>query len=128
MNSLKKDGLFNLSEKCRSYINNYFTSDSATQDEVKDIMLQYHADHDITLDPHTAVGVSCGKKQSSANDILVTLSTAHPAKFKDTVSKIISNDSFITNKVKNLDTMEEKMMIADNNIDEIKNIINKKVS
>ena len=128
MHSLKKEGVFNLSEKSRSYINNYFSSDTATEDEVKDIMLQYYVDHDITLDPHTAVGVSCGKKQSTANDILVTLSTAHPAKFKDTVSKIISNDSFITDKVKNLDTMEENMVIANNNIEEIKDIINKRVS
>ena len=61
MNSLKKEGLFNLSEKCRLYINKYFSSDTATENEVKDIMLQYYVDHDITLDPHTAVGVSCGK-------------------------------------------------------------------
>ena len=96
MHSLKKEGVFNLSEKSRSYINNYFSSDTATEDEVKDIILQYYVDHDSTWDPHTAVGVSCGKKQSTANDILVTLSTAHPAKFKDTVSKIISNDSSVS--------------------------------
>ena len=116
MNSLKKEGSFNLSEKSRSYITNYFSSDSATDEEVNDIILQYYTEYNITLDPHTAVGVACGKKQSIANDILVTLSTAHPAKFKETVSKIISNNSFITKKVRNLDTMEENMMIANNKI------------
>ena len=128
MNNLKKEGSFNLSEKSRSYITNYFSSDSATEEEVNDIILQYYTEYNITLDPHTAVGVACGKKQSIANDILVTLSTAHPAKFKETVSKIISNDSFITEKVRNLDTMEENMMIANNNVEEIKSIINKRIS
>ena len=127
MNSLKKEGSFNLSEKSRLYINDYFSSDTATKKEVGDIILQYYTDCNITLDPHTAVGIVCGKKQSVTDDILVTLSTAHPAKFKETVSEIISNDSFITDKVKNLDTMEENMMIANNNIEEIKNIINNKV-
>ena len=128
MISLKNEGSFNLSEKSRSYITNYFSSDSATEEEVNDIILQYYTEYNITLDPHTAVGVACGKKQTIANDILVTLSTAHPAKFKETVSKIISNDSFITEKVRNLDTMEENMMIANNNVEEIKSIINKRIS
>ena len=68
------------------------------------------------------------KKQTSKDDILVTLSTAHPAKFKETVTKIISNDCFITDKVKELDKLEEKMIIADNCPDEIKKIINNEVA
>ena len=74
------------------------------------------------------MGIVCGKKQISNDDILVTLSTAHPAKFKETVSKIIINDSFITDKVKKLDSLEENMIIVDNNVSEIKTIINEKVA
>ena len=70
----------------------------------------------------------CGKKQSTSDDILVTLTTAHPAKFKETVSRIISNESFVTNKVKELDSLEENMIIANNNADEIKSIIDSKVA
>jgi len=127
MNNLKQDKSFTLSKEIRQYITKYFTSDTANQDEVSQIIHEYFTKHDITLDPHTAVGVICGKKQTSSDDILVTLSTAHPAKFKETVSNIISTDSFITDKVKELDTLEESMIVADNSTKAIKDIIDKRV-
>ena len=107
MKSLKENKSFTLSEEIREYISNYFTSDSAIEREVEQIILDYFNEYKITLDPHTAVGVVCGKKYQSSDDILVTLATAHPAKFKETVSRIISNDSFITDKVKDLDKLKE---------------------
>ena len=82
MNSLKANKTFTLSDEIREYISSYFLSDTATEDEVNNIIYKYFKNYNITLDPHTAVGVSCGCKQSSSDDILVTLSTAHPAKFK----------------------------------------------
>ena len=127
MNNLKKNKSFTLSEEIREYIHNYFTSDTANQIEVSEIIFKYFTEHDITLDPHTAVGVVCGKKQTSSEDILVTLATAHPAKFKETVSSIISTDSFITDKVKKLDTLKESMIIAENSTSAIKDIINKRI-
>ena len=128
MRNLKQHKSFILSEEIREYINNYFTSDTANQAEVSKVIHKYFTEYNITLDPHTAVGVACGKKQISYEDILVTLSTAHPAKFKETVSSIISTDSFVTNKVKELDTLEESMIIVENDVSAIRDIIDKRVS
>jgi threonine synthase len=128
MNNLKKEGKFSLTDECRKYISKYFTSDSASEEEVKKTISDYYSKYNLILDPHTAVGVVCGKKQISSDDILVTLSTAHPAKFKETVSDIISNDSFVTEKVRTLDNQDEKMIVANNDVEEIKNIITGRVS
>ena len=125
---LKQNKSFTLSEEIREYISNYFTSDSAIEREVEQIILGYFNEYKITLDPHTAVGVVCGKKYQSSDDILVTLATAHPAKFKETVSRIISNNSFITDKVRDLDKLKENMIIVDNNSKDIKSIIDGKVA
>ena len=127
MTNLKKEATFTLTDECRTYISKYFTSDSASNDEVNQTILEYYSKYNVILDPHTAVGVVCGKKQSSSKDILVTLSTAHPAKFKETVSDIISNDSFVTKKVRMLENQEERMIIANNDVEEIKNIINGRI-
>ncbi|MBL6700995.1 MAG: threonine synthase [Gammaproteobacteria bacterium] len=127
MTNLKKEGTFTLTDECRSYISKYFTSDSASNNEVNQTISEYYSKYNITLDPHTAVGVVCGKKQSLSQDILVTLSTAHPAKFKETVSGIISDDSFVTEKVRMLENQEERMIIANNDVEEIKNIINGRI-
>ena len=128
MNSLKVNKTFTLSDQIREYINSYFLSDTATEDEVNHIIYKYFKDYNITLDPHTAVGVLCGCKQSASDDILVTLSTAHPAKFKETVSQIISDESFVTEKVKSLDLLEENMIIVNNDVNAVKAIIDSKVA
>ncbi len=128
MTSLKQNKSFTLPEDIRKYIGNYFTSDTSDQNEVEEVIHKYFKDYNVILDPHTAVGVACGKKQISSEDILVTLSTAHPAKFKETVSNIISTDSFVTDKVKKLDTLDESMIVAENSAIHIKDIIDERVS
>tara|TARA_Y100000768_G_scaffold388586_1_gene385380 strand:- start:3114 stop:4514 length:1401 start_codon:yes stop_codon:yes gene_type:complete len=128
MSNLKQNKSYTLSNEIIDYIRSYFTSDTANQDEVADTIKNYFIEYDIVLDPHTAVGVACGKKQISSNDILVTLSTAHPAKFKETVSNIISTDSFVTDRVRKLDNLDESMIIVENSSNEIKDIINERIS
>ena len=64
----------------------------------------------------------------NAGETVISLGTAHPAKFKETVSRIISNNSFITNKVRDLDKLKENMIIVDNNSKDIKSIIDGKVA
>ena len=53
----------------------------------------------------------------------VTLSTAHPAKFKDTVSNLLNNEKFITDKVHNIMELEEDMIIIENSADAVKTFI-----
>lgn len=128
MTNLKNKKSYILANDIREYIKSYFSSDTSNTKEVEEIILRYFTEHNVTLDPHTAVGVACGKKQKLPEDILITLSTAHPAKFKETVSQIISDESFITEKVRSLDTLEEHMIIANNNSSEIKKLIDDRVA
>ncbi len=128
MENLKTKSSYILPHEIREYISSYFSSDTANKKEVEEIITSYFNTHNITLDPHTAVGVACGKKQKLSEDILVTLSTAHPAKFKETVSEIISDNSFITDKVKSLDTLEEHMIIMNKNANDIKKLIDNHVA
>ena len=41
----------------------------------------------MLVDPHTAVGIGVAEAMRRPNETVVTLSTAHPAKFPDAVSK-----------------------------------------
>ena len=55
--------------------------------------------------------------------IQVILSTAHPAKFKDTVVSLLNNDNFVTEKVKNIMKMKEDMIILDNDATMVKKLL-----
>jgi len=71
-----------------------FTSFSASQDATARAMQWAHQSCGQTIDPHTAVGLSAARDCVSGGEIdpatpLVTLATAHPAKFPDAVERAI---------------------------------------
>ncbi|WP_346322447.1 threonine synthase [Emcibacter sp. SYSU 3D8] len=64
-----------------------FVADKVDEDETRATIAQVLKDSGMLIDPHTAVGVAAGRRLRSGPDVpLVTLATAHPAKFPDAVS------------------------------------------
>ncbi len=64
-----------------------FDAIAATEDDVLATISSFKKDHGYTLDPHTAIGVFAAKQKQQRNIPVICLSTAHPAKFADTVEK-----------------------------------------
>ncbi|HET7536676.1 MAG TPA: threonine synthase [Candidatus Didemnitutus sp.] len=62
-----------------------FSSSSATDTEISDIIARVFERYDYVVDPHTA----CAFKSLNANRTSVVLSTAHPAKFPDAMQSAI---------------------------------------
>ncbi len=63
-------------------------SEALTKQTIKKIYQHYN----YTIDPHTAVGIAAAwhyQKQRGTSHPIVVLSTAHPAKFKDTLEPIL---------------------------------------
>lgn len=48
--------------------------------------------HQVLLDPHTAVGVAVARRNLSPDAAMVTLATAHPAKFPDAIRQATGED------------------------------------
>ena len=59
--------------------------DAETLATIRDIFEQ----EDYLVDPHTAVGISVGNRFRTAEIPLLCLSTAHPAKFEDAISRAV---------------------------------------
>jgi threonine synthase len=59
---------------------------------------QYHSSHSYVVDPHTAVGLNVTQSllpsRTSPKSLMVTLSTAHPAKFLDAVQSALPELDF----------------------------------
>ncbi len=54
---------------------------------------RFDADHGYLLDPHTAVGVHVGLQHTCADEPLICLATAHPAKFGGAIRKALGRDA-----------------------------------
>ena len=84
MDGLKQSGACGLAERARADISRLFASGSAGEAETRETISRIHRDCDYLLDPHGAVGVAVAERFIGAAP-MVTLATAHPAKFPDAV-------------------------------------------
>tara|TARA_B100001013_G_scaffold211628_1_gene128726 strand:+ start:101 stop:730 length:630 start_codon:yes stop_codon:yes gene_type:complete len=127
MKELKHNNSYTIKPEIIEKIKNSFCSYSVSQGEVINTIDKLYEELNIVIDPHTAVGLRSSRKCSSDYDLYVTLSTAHPAKFKDTVSNIVKNESYIPAKINDILNLEEKMIVLENDMLSVKNFITKNI-
>ncbi len=127
MKDLSEKGYYKLSNDILEKLRENFCSYSISEPEVEDIIRYYNEKHGLIVDPHTAVGLGSAAQYSTNYDVIVSLATAHPAKFKDTVRKVIENEDFVPDKVKNMMTLEDKLVILDNDVVAVKEFIKENI-
>ncbi|WML27128.1 threonine synthase [Neobacillus sp. OS1-33] len=72
----------------------------------------YYAETSYLLDPHTACGVAAYDKCNQPNEVCVTLATAHPAKFNESIERCNIEQTFpeqisqLFNKPQHLEVVE----------------------
>jgi threonine synthase len=86
MNGLKQSGSFTIPDDALSAIRADFSAARAGEDAVATTMKRVLGEQDYLLDPHTAVGVAVAHHVADEEHLdpavpIVTLATAHPAKF-----------------------------------------------
>ncbi|OYY70230.1 threonine synthase [Sphingomonas sp. 28-63-12] len=64
-----------------------FSSDRIDQDDMALAMRWAHAEAGQTIDPHSAIGLAAARRLDLGDTPIVTLATAHPAKFSDAVER-----------------------------------------
>ncbi|RYE50652.1 MAG: threonine synthase, partial [Rhizobiaceae bacterium] len=81
MAALKQSRGFELPEKSISAIRAEFAAGTSGEEATSSTITQTWAKSAYLLDPHTAVGVSVARNLSRGPEPMITLATAHPAKF-----------------------------------------------
>ena len=102
-----------------------FLSESCNEQETLDIIKKNYEENNVILDPHTAVGVGAAKKLSF-NECLV-LSTAHPCKFPEAISKAINKHEKLPKELQHVLDKKENFQVLKNNTEDIKNFIKSKI-
>lgn len=86
MAALKQSRGFDLPEKAIASIRAEFAAATANEDATNNTIANTWAKSAYLLDPHTAVGVSVARNLSRGPEPMITLGTAHPAKFPAAVA------------------------------------------
>ena len=124
MNDLKSIGSFQVSKEKLKILNETFLGVSVNDKLTLERIKTTYNNTNLVIDPHTAVGMEAAYSQrNNLSGPCIVLSTAHPIKFLDAVSKSINVISKLPSKYKNIHTLEEKYDTLPNNFNELKEYI-----
>jgi threonine synthase len=87
MAELRETGGFAIPEAARAALASVFASGRASETETRETIARIHAETGLLICPHTAVGVKVAEDQPASAAPMITLATAHPAKFPDAVEQ-----------------------------------------
>ncbi|MEH6833170.1 MULTISPECIES: threonine synthase [Falsihalocynthiibacter] len=87
MSDLTDNGDYALPESAHRFVTELFSAGSASQAQTLEMMGEVYNRSGYLADPHTAVAMRVAEQAVDQTTPMVTLATAHPAKFPDTVYK-----------------------------------------
>ncbi|MCW0000376.1 threonine synthase [Pararhizobium sp. YC-54] len=113
MANLKQSGSFEIEEDALKSIRKVFRAGRATEKDVAKTIARTLETTGYLLDPHTAIGVFVANKHETSSVPMVTLSTAHPAKFPAAVKSASGIDPALPTWLADLMVREERFDILD---------------
>lgn len=122
MRRFKDEGSFDVAPDRFAAAKRDFTAQRASQTEVLDVIETVFAETGYVIDPHTAVGVKAALVLKSAGPI-VTLATAHPAKFPDAVEQAIGQRPELPEHLSDLFDKEERITELPNNLKTVQDFV-----
>ena len=124
MISLSESGEFQVSDevlqRAREYFSAYRLDDQGTRQAIAQ---QFTINGDV-VDPHTAVALAWADEISRDSQVpLVVVSTAHPAKFVDTIERSVNSSVNVPEQLADLVELPEKYRRISNDPNELKDLM-----
>jgi threonine synthase len=122
MESLKQSGNFTLQAEAIKAIRSEFDSAATSENQTAATIAQVLKETGELLDPHTAVGYAVALKSKTASP-MITLATAHPAKFPDAVLAASGVRPNLPSRLTHLLEAKETFTILPNSASDVKAFI-----
>ena len=122
MEELKTQGGFRISQGALERLRGLFASGRASEDETMAMIKRAKAEMGELLCPHSAVGVHVAEDHLGATP-MITLATAHPAKFPDAVEEASGIRPGLPPRMADLFEREERMTRVEDDLGALQEII-----
>ena len=123
MNGLTQSGSFTIPPKGIAAIRETFAAGRASEAETSATIANVEAEAGYLLDPHTAVGVSVAREHELGAAPVVTLGTAHPAKFPAAVKAATGVEPALPAWLSDLYERQERFDVLANDQDAVEAFI-----
>ncbi len=123
MQALQKGG-FDLAENEQIYLKTYFRAGRCSEEETRAEILNTHRGSGHIICPHTAVGVKIARElDRTTGASVVSLATAHPAKFPDAVRDACGMNPALPEMLAKTLEQPERIVAMPNSQEELKEYI-----
>lgn len=124
-----KSGSMTLSDKAMEKLQSEFSSYKLGDEDMVKFITKIWDETEYLLDPHTAIGLAAARECRSGKNVpMITLATAHPAKFPEAVRKAgQSEDPALPHHMADLFEREEKYDVLANDIGTVHGFVAKNV-
>lgn len=123
MESLKQSSAFDIEARALKTIRKKFRAGRATEKQVAQTIKATLKDTGYLLDPHSAIGVFVAAKHEKPGSPMVTLATAHPAKFPAAVKSACGIDPALPSWLADLMQREERFDVLSSELDVVEAFI-----
>jgi threonine synthase len=123
MDGLKQSRAFTIGASALTSIRKEFCAGRASEKEVAAMIREVARTSGLVVDPHTAVGLDVARRFQSEASPMVTLATAHAAKFPDAVKSACGIDPVLPPWLSDLMNREEHFDILPPDLDKVEAII-----
>ncbi len=127
MDALKTEGGFTVSQGALDRLRDVFSSGRASEEETSTEIRTSHAETGEVLCPHSAVGVKVARDHLGPVP-MITLATAHPAKFPDAVEAATGIRPPLPNRMADLYDRPERMTETPNDLGALTSLIQERIS
>ncbi len=122
-----KEGGFNVSQGALQALREHFDSGRVSEEETLETIRDAYATMGELLCPHSAVGVRVAEAMRDPATPMITLATAHPAKFPDAVEKASGIRPPLPERMSDLYERPERMTRARNDLSDLKTLIKERI-
>ncbi|MFT5703917.1 MAG: threonine synthase, partial [Rickettsiales bacterium] len=131
MKAFENDGKLKAEPQVLKNIKKDFSAYTIDDKTTCELIKQLHSETEETIDPHSIIGIGAGRYYIASPEYggepVVTLATAHPAKFPESIEKSGLPSPKLPEFLSDLMDKKEEMTVLENNLDEVKNFISQKV-
>ncbi|MDD9731152.1 threonine synthase [Mameliella sp. AT18] len=127
MDELKAGG-FKVSQGALEALREHFDSGRVSEEDTLETIRTAHATMGELLCPHSAVGVRVAEAQRDPATPMITLATAHPAKFPDAVEKASGIRPPLPNRMVDLYERPERVTRVQNDLAALESLIQERIA
>jgi len=129
MGALTQGGRFEMQEKELQLTRALFAAARVDEAATLEVMRSFEAAHGFQIDPHSAVGIGAAQRAVLPENVpMVTLATAHPAKFPKAVMAAYDTEADTPQRVLDMLEKEERLTPVANELAAVETAIRDKAS